>query len=59
VQEKSLREVLGVDRETSSYIEREECKRNRPILKAGKRAEKFEENMYGREECRILTECRR
>jgi hypothetical protein len=34
VQEKCLRGVLGVDRETSSYIEREECKRNRLIVKA-------------------------
>jgi hypothetical protein len=51
--------VLGVDRETSSYIEREGCKRNGLIVKAGKRAVKFKEKMYGREECRILTECRR
>jgi hypothetical protein len=57
VQEKCLRGVLGVDRETSSYIEKEECKRNRLIVKVGKRAAKFEEKMYGREECRILTEC--
>jgi hypothetical protein len=42
VQEKCLRGVLGVDRETSSYTEREECKRNRLIVKAGKRAAKFE-----------------
>jgi hypothetical protein len=57
VQEKCLRGVLGVDRETSSYIEREECKRNRLIVKAGKRAAKFEDKMDGREECRIVTEC--
>jgi hypothetical protein len=48
VQEKRLRGVLGVDRETSSYIEREECKRNRLIVI---------EKMYGREESIILTEC--
>jgi hypothetical protein len=48
VQEKCLRGVLGVDRETSSYIEREECKRNRLIVI---------EKMYGREESIILTEC--
>jgi hypothetical protein len=52
VQENYLKGVLGVDRETSGYIVREECKRNRPRVKAEKRASKF-----GREECRILTEC--
>jgi hypothetical protein len=36
---------------------REECKRNRLRIKAGKRAAKFEDKMDGREECRILTEC--
>jgi hypothetical protein len=36
---------------------REECKRNRLKVKAGKRAAKFEDIMDGREECRILTEC--
>jgi hypothetical protein len=46
--------VLGVDREMSV---RKECKRNRLSVKAGKRAAKFEDNMDGREECRILTEC--
>jgi hypothetical protein len=49
--------VLGVDRETPDYIVREECKRNRPRVKEGKRSAKFEEKMDGREECRILTEC--
>jgi hypothetical protein len=34
VQEKYLRGVLGVDRETSGYIVREECKRNRLRMKA-------------------------
>jgi hypothetical protein len=37
--------VLGVERETSSYIVREEGKRNRLIV------------MDGREECRIIIEC--
>jgi hypothetical protein len=32
---------------------REECKRNRPRVKAGKKAAKFEDKMDGR----ILTEC--
>jgi hypothetical protein len=52
VQENYLKGVLGVDRETSGYIVREECERNRLKVKAEKRASKF-----GREECRILTEC--
>ncbi|KAH0812641.1 hypothetical protein GEV33_010151 [Tenebrio molitor] len=56
VQEKYLRGVLGVDRETPGYIVREECKRNRLRVNAGKRAAKFEDKMDGREECRILTE---
>jgi hypothetical protein len=48
--------VLGVDRETPGYIVREECKRSKLRVKAGKRAAKFEDRMGGREECRILTE---
>jgi hypothetical protein len=60
VQEKYLRGVLGMDRETPSYIVREECKRNNRLrVKAGKRAGKFEDKTEGREECRILTECER
>jgi hypothetical protein len=42
VQEKCLRGVLGVDRETPGYMVRKECKRNRLRVKAGKRAAKFE-----------------
>jgi hypothetical protein len=57
VQEKYLRWVLGVDRETPGYIVREEWKRSRPRMKAGKIAAKFEDKMDGREEYRILTEC--
>jgi hypothetical protein len=57
VQEKYLRGVLGVDRETPGYIVREDCKRNRLRVKAEKRAAKFEDKMKGWEECRILTEC--
>jgi hypothetical protein len=45
VQEKYLRGVLGVERETSSYIVREEGKMNRLRV------------MDGREECRIIIEC--
>jgi hypothetical protein len=37
VQEKYLRGVLGMDRETPGYIGREECKRNRLKVKAGNR----------------------
>jgi hypothetical protein len=59
VQEKYLRWVLGVDRETPGYIVREECKRNRLRVKPGKRAAKFEDKMDGREECKILMECYR
>jgi hypothetical protein len=46
VQEKYLRGVLGVDRETPGYI-----------VKAGKRAAKFEDKKDEREGCQILTEC--
>jgi hypothetical protein len=42
VQEKCLRGMLGVDRETPGYMVRKECKRNRLRVKAGKRAAKFE-----------------
>jgi hypothetical protein len=55
IQEKYLRGVLGVDKETSGYIVR--CKRNRLRVKAGKRVAKFEDKVDGREECRTLTEC--
>jgi hypothetical protein len=48
VQEKYLRRVLGVDRETPSYTVREECKRIRLRVKVGKRAEKFQDKMDGR-----------
>jgi hypothetical protein len=40
VQEKYLREVLGMDRETPGYVVREECKRKKLRVKAGKRAPK-------------------
>jgi hypothetical protein len=59
VQEKNLRWVLGLDRETPGYIVREECKRSRLRVKPVKRAAKFEEKMDGREECKILMECYR
>jgi hypothetical protein len=36
---------------------REECKRNRLRVKAGKRAAKFKDKMNGREEYRVLMEC--
>jgi hypothetical protein len=55
VQEKYLRRVLGVDRETPDYTVREECKRNRLRVKAEKTAAKFEDKIDGREDCR--TEC--
>jgi hypothetical protein len=59
VQEKYLRWVLGVDRETPGYIVREESKKNKLRVKSGKRAAKFEDKMDGREECKILMECYR
>jgi hypothetical protein len=37
----------------------ERCKRNRMRVKAGKRAAKFKDKIYEREEFRILTECRK
>jgi hypothetical protein len=57
VQEKYLRGVLGVDRQTPRDIVGEKCKRNRPTVKAGKTVAKFEDKIHGKEECRILTEC--
>jgi hypothetical protein len=57
VQEKYLKGMLGVDRETPGYIVREECKRKRLRVKVGKREAKIENKMDGSEECRILTEC--
>jgi hypothetical protein len=48
-----------VDTETPDYIVREECKRNRLRVKAGKRAAKFKDKMDGKEKCRILRGCRR
>jgi hypothetical protein len=56
VHEKYLRWVLG---ETPRYIVREECKRSKLKLKAGKRAAKCEDRMGEREECTILSECYR
>jgi hypothetical protein len=38
VHKKYLRGVRGVDRETTSYIMKEDCKRNRLRVKARKRA---------------------
>jgi hypothetical protein len=40
VQEKYLRWVLGVERETPEYIVREECKRSKLRVKAGKNGRK-------------------
>jgi hypothetical protein len=46
--------VLGVDRETPGHIVREECKRNRLRVKAGKRAAKFEYKIDGRKSAGYL-----
>jgi hypothetical protein len=48
-----------VDRESPGYIVREECKRSKLKLKAGRRAAKCKDRMGEREECRILSECYR
>jgi hypothetical protein len=52
VQEKYLRGVLGVDRETPGYIVREEWKRNRLENEGGKENGKFEDKMDGGQKCR-------
>jgi hypothetical protein len=57
VQGKYLKWVLGVDRETPSYIVMEETKRDEIRIEAGKRAIRFEERVIERGECRILQEC--
>jgi hypothetical protein len=54
VQEKYLRWVQGVDRETPGYTVREECKTNKLRVKTRKRAAKFEDKM---DTGRILTDC--
>jgi hypothetical protein len=60
VQEKYLRWGLGVEKETPGHnIVREEFKRSKLRVKAGKRAAKSEDKMGEREECRILSECYR
>jgi hypothetical protein len=46
-----------LDGEMPGYVVREECKRNRLRVKAGKREAKFGDKIDGREECRILPEC--
>jgi hypothetical protein len=50
-----LRGLAGVDRKTPGYILREEWKRNRLRVKAGKRSAKFDYKMDGRGEWRILS----
>jgi hypothetical protein len=56
-EEKYLKGVLRLDRETPGYIVGEECKRNRLRVKVGQRAARFEDKMDRRKKCRILTEC--
>jgi hypothetical protein len=55
VEERYLRGVLGVERETPGYIVKEECKRNSMSVKVRKRTARFKDKMDGRAECRILT----
>ncbi|XP_063912037.1 uncharacterized protein LOC135128890 [Zophobas morio] len=57
VQEKYLRWMLGLRKETPGYIVREECKREKLRIYTGKRAVKYDERLKEREECRILYEC--
>jgi hypothetical protein len=58
MQEKYLRRVLRVDRETPNHIVREGVQGEQAeSSSSGKRAAKFDDKMDGREECKILTEC--
>ncbi|KAJ3656860.1 hypothetical protein Zmor_015905 [Zophobas morio] len=57
VQEKYLRWMLGLRKETPGYIVREECKREKSRVNTGKRAVKYDERLKEREEYRILYEC--
>jgi hypothetical protein len=52
MQEQYFGGVLGVDRETPSYMVREECRGNRLRVKVRKRLATFEDKMDGREERR-------
>jgi hypothetical protein len=45
--------AVNTERNGRLLIVRQECKRNKLRMKAGKRAAKFEDKMNGREECRI------
>jgi hypothetical protein len=56
VRKKKLEGCSSEQRNGRLLIVRQECKRNKLRMKAGKRAAKFEDKMNGREECRILTE---
>jgi hypothetical protein len=53
------RGARSIEKRQVRYIVREDCKRNRLRVKAEKRTTKFKDKMDRREECRILTECRR
>ncbi|KAJ3666832.1 hypothetical protein Zmor_002262 [Zophobas morio] len=57
VQEKYLRWMLALRKETPGYIVREECKREKLRVYTGKRAVKYDERLKEREVCRILYEC--
>jgi hypothetical protein len=54
VQEKYLREVLEVDRETPSYTVKEECKRNRVRVKTRRRRKYYQRNEFASEEVERL-----
>ncbi|KAH0808682.1 hypothetical protein GEV33_014108 [Tenebrio molitor] len=49
-------EIMEWTEKRQVYIVREEYKRKRLRVKAGKRTTKFEDKIDGREKCRILTE---
>lgn len=57
VQEKYLRWILGVDMNTPGYIVREETKREKLRVEAGRRAVKFEDLMSVRPHCLLVQEC--
>lgn len=56
IQERYMRWILGLDRNTPGYIVREECKRDKLKIEAGKRAIKYE-NKIRSSQNKILKDC--
>jgi len=57
VQEKYIKWILGLDKNTPGYIVREEMKTDKIRVDAGKLAVKYEDRMRERVHCKILQEC--